>query len=139
MQIGSPVVHIDHGIGRYRGLKDVDIGEQANEFLHLEYANSASLYVPVSQLNCINRYCGSDPENAPLHVLGSERWNKEKTKAIKQVRDTAAKLLGLYAKRAAKKGYAFQFNQSEFEEFSNGFEYIETTDQKSAIQAVIRI
>ena len=138
LQIGSPVVHIDHGIGRYRGLKDVDIGEEANEFLHLEYANSANLYVPVSQLACINRYCGSDPENAPLHVLGSERWNKEKTKAVKQVRDTAAKLLGLYAKRAAKKGFSFQFNQSEFEEFSNGFEYIETTDQRAAIQAVVQ-
>ena len=104
-------MHIDHGIGRYRGLKDVDIGEEANEFLHLEYANSANLYVPVSQLACINRYCGSDPENAPLHVLGSERWNKEKTKAIKQVRDTAAKLLGLYAKRAAKKDIHFNLTR----------------------------
>ncbi len=138
LQIGAPVVHIDHGIGRYKGLKDVDVGEEVNEFLHLEYANSANLYVPVSQLASINRYCGSDPENAPLHVLGSERWNKEKTKAIKQVRDTAAKLLELYAERASKKGFSFQFNRSEFEEFSNGFEYIETKDQTAAIQAVIQ-
>ena len=138
LQVGSPVVHIDHGIGKYRGLKHVNLGDGENEFLHLEYANEATLYVPVSQLDKINRYCGADPDHAPIHILGSERWNKEKKKAVKQVRDTAAKLLELYAVRATKKGIKFNFDSQEFNTFCQGFQYIETTDQNAAIQSVIQ-
>ncbi|UUZ49114.1 hypothetical protein LP420_01145 [Massilia sp. B-10] len=101
LKIGDPVVHINHGIGRYMGLTSMDLGEGETEFLHLEYAKDTKLYVPVSQLHVISRYSGASPEDAPLHSLGSGQWEKAKRKAAEQVRDTAAELLNLYARRAA--------------------------------------
>ncbi|KAG0929292.1 hypothetical protein G6F31_017407 [Rhizopus arrhizus] len=101
LRAGDPVVHAQHGIGRYHGLVNMDMGEGEMEFLHLEYANGSTLYVPVSQLHVIARYSGADPEAAPLHQLGSGQWDKARRKAAKQVRDTAAELLALRLPKAS--------------------------------------
>jgi transcription-repair coupling factor (superfamily II helicase) len=134
---GDPVVHAQHGIGRYHGLMNMDMGEGEMEFLHLEYANGSTLYVPVSQLHLIARYSGVNPDDAPLHQLGSGQWDKARHKAAQQVRDTAAELLALYAQRAAREGYAFKLPLTDYEAFAEGFGFEETTDQAAAIQAVI--
>ncbi len=134
---GDPVVHSQHGIGRYLGLVTLDLGEGEMEFLHLEYEGGDKLYVPVSQLHAISRYTGAAPESAPLHRLGSGQWEKAKRKAARQVRDTAAKLLDLYAKRLAREGYAFPLRMQEYEAFSATFPFEETPDQTEAIQSVI--
>ncbi|GAA5233767.1 transcription-repair coupling factor [Verticiella sediminum] len=135
---GDPVVHAQHGIGRYHGLINMDLGEGDTEFLHLEYANGATLYVPVSQLHVIARYSGADPEAAPLHQLGSGQWEKARRKAAKQARDVAAELLNLYARRAAREGYAFKLPLSDYEAFAETFGFEETPDQAAAIHAVIQ-
>lgn len=133
---GAPVVHIDHGVGRYHGLVTLEIEGQAAEFLMLQYAEEAKLYVPVSSLHLIARYTGSDDALAPLHRLGSETWQKAKRKAAEQVRDVAAELLDIYARRAAREGYAFEDPQLDYETFSAGFPFEETPDQQAAIEAV---
>ncbi|WP_334106303.1 transcription-repair coupling factor [Methylobacillus sp.] len=133
----DPVVHEQHGVGRYRGLVNIDFGEGETEFLLLEYAGDDKLYVPVSQLFLISRYSGGPPESAPLHRLGSGHWEKAKKKALKQVRDTAAELLNLYAQRAARKGHSFKLGLQDYEAFAEGFPFEETEDQLSAIEAVI--
>ena len=133
----DPVVHEQHGVGRYRGLISLDFGEGQTEFLLLEYAGDDKLYVPVSQLFLISRYSGGPPESAPLHRLGSGNWEKAKKKALKQIRDTAAELLNLYAQRAARKGHAFTLSLHDYETFAEGFPFEETPDQLSAIEAVI--
>ncbi len=138
LRVGDPVVHVEHGIGRYLGLETMDLGEGATEFLRLEYANAASLYVPVAQLHLIGRYSGADPDAAPLHQLGGADWDKARKKAAKQVRDTAAELLNLYALRAARKGHAFEFSQHDYEAFAEGFGFEETPDQQAAIDAVLK-
>ncbi len=137
LRIGDPVVHEAHGIGRYRGLAHMDYGDGDTEFLHLEYAEGATLYVPVAQLHLISRYSGADPEAVNLHRLGSGQWEKAKKKAALQVRDTAAELLALYAQRAARAGHAFNFEQHDLEAFADGFGFEETPDQKAAIDAVV--
>ncbi|WP_425317234.1 transcription-repair coupling factor [Stutzerimonas chloritidismutans] len=133
---GSPVVHIDHGVGRYQGLVTLEIEGQAQEFLLLQYAEDAKLYVPVASLHLIARYTGSDDALAPLHRLGSETWQKAKRKAAEQVRDVAAELLDIYARRAAREGYAFKDPQVDYETFAAGFPFEETPDQQAAIDAV---
>jgi transcription-repair coupling factor (superfamily II helicase) len=137
LKIGDPVVHVNHGIGRYMGLISMDLGEGEAEFLHLEYAKDTKLYVPVSQLHVISRYSGASPEDAPLHVLGSGQWEKAKKKAAQQIRDTAAELLNLYARRAARQGHAFQYSGRDYEAFAESFGFEETPDQSAAINAVI--
>ena len=142
LKIGDPVVHAEHGIGRYQGLvllnlappKEAPIFE---EFLHLQYAGDATLYVPVQQLQMVTRYAGSDPDSAPLHQLGSGQWDKAKRKAAQQIRDTAAELLGLYAARAIRKGHAFEFSAHDYAAFAESFGFEETPDQANAIAAVI--
>ncbi len=138
LKIGDPVVHINHGIGRYMGLLSMDLGEGETEFLHLEYAKDTKLYVPVSQLHVISRYSGASPEDAPLHSLGSGQWEKAKRKAAQQVRDTAAELLNLYARRALRQGHAFEYSAHDYEAFSESFGFEETVDQAAAINAVIQ-
>lgn len=130
------MVHIDHGVGRYLGLATLEIDGQAAEFLTLEYAENAKLYVPVANLHLIARYTGSDDALAPLHRLGSEAWQKAKRKAAEQVRDVAAELLDIYARRAARKGYAFADPSADYATFSAGFPFEETPDQQAAIEAV---
>ncbi|NKI69664.1 transcription-repair coupling factor [Collimonas pratensis] len=138
LKIGDPVVHINHGIGRYMGLLSMDLGEGETEFLHLEYAKDTKLYVPVSQLHVISRYSGASPEDAPLHALGSGQWEKAKRRAAQQVRDTAAELLNLYARRALRQGHAFEYSAHDYEAFSESFGFEETADQAAAINAVIK-
>ena len=137
LKVGDPVVHESHGIGRYLGLLHMDFGEGDTEFLHLEYANGAKLYVPVAQLQVISRYSGADPESIQLHTLGSGQWEKAKKKAAEQVHDTAAELLHLYAQRALREGHKFSFKQHDLEAFADGFGFEETPDQQTAINAVI--
>ncbi len=134
---GDPVVHAQHGIGRYCGLIEMDLGEGLMELLHLAYANGSTLYVPVAQLHVIARYSGSDPDHAPLHQLGSGQWDKARRKAAKQVRDAAAELLALYAQRAAREGYRFKLPVNDYHAFAEGFGFEETPDQAAAIEAVI--
>jgi transcription-repair coupling factor (superfamily II helicase) len=145
LNIGDPVVHSAHGIGRYRGLVNLDLGEKNSdgspaqqEFLHLEYADNATLYVPVSQLHQIGRYTGVSAAEAPLHKLGSGQWEKAKRKAAEQVRDTAAELLNIYARRAARQGHPFRYSPNDYETFANDFGFEETPDQRAAIHAVIQ-
>jgi transcription-repair coupling factor (superfamily II helicase) len=138
LKIGDPVVHINHGIGRYHGLISMDLGEGETEFLHLEYAKETKLYVPVSQLHVISRYSGAAPEDAPLHALGSGQWDKAKRKAAEQIRDTAAELLNLYARRALRQGHAFQYSAHDYEAFAESFGFEETPDQAAAINCVIQ-
>ncbi len=145
LAIGDPVVHAAHGIGRYRGLVHLDLGQvQANgepelqEFLHLQYADNATLYVPVSQLQLISRYTGVSAEEAPLHRLGSGQWEKAKRRAAEQVRDAAAELLNIYARRATREGYPFRYSANDYEVFANDFGFEETADQRAAIHAVIQ-
>ncbi len=138
LKVGDPVVHINHGIGRYQGLVNIDLGEGASEFLHLEYADKATLYVPVAQLHLISRYTGVSAEEAPLHKLGSAQWDKARRKAAEQVRDTAAELLNLYARRAAREGFAHRFSPHDYEAFATSFGFEETADQRAAIHAVIQ-
>ncbi|WP_425915567.1 transcription-repair coupling factor [Pseudomonas sp. GWSMS-1] len=133
---GAPVVHIDHGVGRYLGLVTMEFDGQAAEFLALMYAEEAKLYVPVASLHLIARYTGSDDALAPLHRLGSEIWQKAKRKAAEQVRDVAAELLDVYARRAAREGYAFADPKADYSTFSAGFPFEETPDQQAAIEAV---
>ena len=138
VRIGDPVVHEQHGIGRYLGLVTMDLGEGPAEFLQLVYANDAKLYVPVANLHLIGRYSGASPEAAPLHELGSGQWDKAKKRAARQAHDTAAELLNLYAQRAARKGHAFGFKPHDYEAFADGFGFEETPDQQAAIEAVIK-
>ncbi|MES2325289.1 MAG: transcription-repair coupling factor [Pseudomonadota bacterium] len=138
LKIGDPVVHINHGIGRYMGLTSMDLGEGETEFLHLEYAKDTKLYVPVSQLHVISRYSGASPEDAPLHSLGSGQWEKTKRKAAEQVRDTAAELLNLYARRALRKGHSFEYSAHDYQNFADSFGFEETPDQAEAINNVIK-
>ena len=137
VKVGDPVVHEQHGIGRYVGLQSMDLGEGETEFLTLEYAGSDKLYVPVSNLYLISRYSGAAPEQAPLHTLGSGQWEKAKRKAAAQVRDTAAELLNIYAQRASRKGHAFTLKQHDYEAFAETFPFEETADQAAAITATI--
>ncbi|MDZ4254024.1 MAG: transcription-repair coupling factor [Sulfuritalea sp.] len=137
LKVGDPVVHENHGIGRYLGLVHMDFSEGDTEFLHLEYANGAKLYVPVAQLQVISRYSGADPDSIQLHTLGSGQWEKARKKAAEQVHDTAAELLHLYAQRAAREGHQFVFKQHDLEAFADGFGFEETPDQQTAINAVI--
>ncbi|WPC68192.1 transcription-repair coupling factor [Rhodoferax ferrireducens] len=145
LNIGDPVVHSAHGIGRYHGLINLDLGNkqtngepEVQEFLHLEYADKATLYVPVSQLQLISRYTGVAADEAPLHKLGSGQWDKAKRKAAEQVRDSAAELLNIYARRALREGHAFRYSAGDYEIFANDFGFEETADQSAAIHAVIQ-
>jgi transcription-repair coupling factor (superfamily II helicase) len=141
VKVGDPVVHESHGIGRYIGLVTLNFGEgligQLSEFLTLEYAGGDKLYVPVSSLQLVSRYSGAPAEAAPLHQLGSGQWEKAKSKAAKQVRDTAAELLALYARRALRQGHAFQVKGHDYDAFGEGFPFEETPDQAAAINAVL--
>ncbi len=137
LSIGAPVVHIDHGVGRYQGLQTINVDNQTDEFLVLEYADAAKLYVPVASLHLIGRYSGASDESAPLHKLGTEQWSKARRKAAEKVRDSAAELLDIYARRAARKGFSFECTDDEYLRFAASFPFEETPDQANAINAVV--
>lgn len=136
LQINDPVVHIDHGVGRYRGLQTLKVGDQIGEFLMLEYQDEAKLYVPVSSLHLISRYTGADPEQTPINKLGTDAWSRAKRRAAEKVRDVAAELLDLYAKRAARSGHAYEVHKEQYAAFSAAFPFEETPDQLQAIDQV---
>jgi transcription-repair coupling factor (superfamily II helicase) len=138
LRLNAPVVHIDHGVGRYLGLTNLEIDGQETELLTLGYANDAKLYVPVSSLQLISRYTGADEDTAPLHKLGTDKWSIAKQKAAEKARDTAAELLEIYAKREARVGHAFAKPDDQYELFSAGFPFEETPDQQMAINAVMQ-
>ena len=137
LKIGDPVVHEDHGVGRYLGLQTLDIGDGSTEFLALEYADKDKLYIPVLALHLISRYTGTDPENAPLHKLGGEAWEKAKRRALEKAHDAAAELLEIYALRAARAGHAFPPPDEHYQSFAGAFPFEETPDQERAIQEVL--
>ncbi|MCO8079806.1 transcription-repair coupling factor [Acinetobacter lwoffii] len=138
LTMGAPVVHIDYGVGRYAGLVTLSIDDQDHEFLQLDYADAAKVYVPVTNLHLISRYSGGDPDLAPLHKLGTDAWNKAKRKALEQIHDVAAELLHIQARRASKPGISFEVDQSLYMQFASGFAYEETPDQANAIEATLQ-
>jgi len=137
LSIGAPVVHIDHGVGRYGGLVTLEIDKQTHEFVQLDYAENAKVYVPVANLQLISRYSGGDPDHAPLHKLGTDTWNKAKRKALEKIHDVAAELLHIQARRQAREGNAFAVDEHAYDLFSSQFSFEETPDQANAIVATI--
>ncbi|MDF1817494.1 MAG: transcription-repair coupling factor [Immundisolibacteraceae bacterium] len=136
LRIGDPVVHVDHGVGRYQGLQVMEVGGSGGEFLCLEYAESSRIYVPVAKLNMIHRFAGSAGSNPPLHKLGNAQWTKARKKAQEKAHDAAAELLEIYARRAARKGFAYPLDQADYENFGNSFPYETTPDQSRTITEV---
>ena len=137
LRVDDPVVHLEHGIGRYRGLQSITTDGQTTEFLTLEYANQARLYVPVASLHLVSRYSGGDRDSAPLNTLGNDQWQKTRRKVAEKIRDVAAELLDIHARRQARKGFSYQFDQAGYDRFCAGFAFEETPDQQTAIAAVI--
>ncbi|VAX12774.1 Transcription-repair coupling factor [hydrothermal vent metagenome] len=137
LTVGAPVVHEEHGVGRYLGLQTLDIANQTTEFLSLEYAANDKLYVPVSSLHLISRYTGADPEHAPLHRLGSGQWERAKRRANERVRDVAAELLDIYARREARSGFSYPLDETQYRAFSASFPFEETPDQQTSIDKVL--
>ena len=137
LSVGAPIVHVDHGVGRYQGLVSMELGGMAGEFLVIEYAKGDKLYVPVAQLGLVSRYSGTAPELAPLHSLGGDAWERARRKAAEKVRDVAAELLAIYAQREARGGESLPIDRQLVEEFGSSFPFEETPDQLQAIEAVL--
>lgn len=137
LAIGAPIVHVDHGVGRYLGLVSLDVGDMPGEFLAIEYAKGDKLYVPVAQLSLVSRYTGAAPELAPLHSLGGDAWERAKKRAAEKVRDAAAELLAIHAQRAARAGVSFKIDRVMLAQFADGFPFEETPDQQATIDAVL--
>lgn len=138
LKVGDPVVHTEQGVGRYQGLQTIQVGDVIDEYLVLEYADKNKLYVPVANLNAINRYAGRDADHAPLHKLGTDQWENAKEKAAKRAYDVAAELLEIYAKRATHKAHVFKKPDAQYQKFSDDFPFEETPDQENAIADVIQ-
>lgn len=137
LEEGSPVVHAEYGVGRYLGLITLEAGGIEAEFLHLQYADGDKLYVPVHALELISRYTGASPDNAPLHRLGSDQWEKARKRAIRKIRDVAAELLDIYARRAARPGHRFRWPESDYRSFEAGFPFELTEDQAHTVADVL--
>ncbi|MGS0728569.1 CarD family transcriptional regulator, partial [Shewanella sp. 0m-11] len=137
LKVGQPIVHLDHGVARYQGLETLDTGGLVAEYLVLEYSGGDKLYVPVSSLHLISRYSVGPDEEASLNKLGNETWAKAKKKAVEKIRDVAAELLDVYARRQARPGEACHIDQEEYAQFANSFPYEETVDQETSINAVL--
>ena len=137
LEDGSPVVHAEYGVGRYQGLTTLDAGGITAEFLQLEYADGDKLYVPVHALELISRYTGASADNAPLHRLGSDQWAKARKRAIRKIRDVAAELLDIYARRAARPGHRFRWPETDYRAFEGDFPFEPTEDQERTIDEVL--
>ena len=127
----------DHGVGHYKGLEMIDLGDDTNEFVTVEYQDGANLYIPVTNLGVLSRYAGGDPDSVSAHKLGTDRWSKAKQKAAEEIRDKAAELLDIYATRAAKEGYAHHIDEPQYDRFAEGFPFELTPDQETSIEAVL--
>ncbi|UGB39228.1 transcription-repair coupling factor [Frateuria soli] len=138
LSVGAPIVHVDHGVGRYQGLVSMELGGMEGEFLVIEYAKGDKLYVPVAQLGLVSRYSGTAPELAPLHSLGGDAWERARRKAAEKVRDVAAELLAIYAQREARGGESISIDRGMVEAFGASFPFEETPDQEQAIDAVLQ-
>jgi transcription-repair coupling factor (superfamily II helicase) len=138
LHIGDPVVHVEHGIGRYLGLQTITLGDSAADYLALEYADAAKLYVPIASLHLVGRYFGADAENVNYDRLGSKQWEKSKRKALEKIRDVAAELLDIYARRAVRPGFAFSVPDTQYQKFASNFPFETTPDQQAAIDNVIK-
>ncbi len=138
LHVDDPIVHLEHGVGRYRGLQTITTEGETTEFLTLEYANQAKLYVPVSALHLISRYSGGDQDSAPLNTLGTEQWQKTKRKAAEKIHDVAAELLEVYAAREAREGFQYTTAVDDYQKFAASFPFEETIDQETAIAAVMQ-
>ncbi len=137
IEINSPVVHDEYGVGRYKGLINMDIEGIQTELIKLEYANEDILYIPVTSINLIKKYSGHTGLNIPLHNLGTDYWAKIKNKARRKVNDIAVELLEIESRRLACKGFKFIKKEDEYNKFKDDFPYLETTDQYNAIEDVI--
>lgn len=137
LKVDQAIVHIEHGVGRYKGLETIDAGGLTSEFVTIEYANEAKLYVPVGNLHLLSRYTGGESDSAPLNKLGSDAWEKARKKAAEKIKDVAAELLDIYAQREAKPGYKYELERDGWRQFSASFPFEETEDQQSAINAVV--
>ncbi len=137
LHLDDAVVHVEHGVGRYRGLTTITTDGQNAEFLTIEYAGQSKLYVPVTDLHLVGRFSGMSQDDAPLHTLGTEHWQRAKRKAAEKIRDVAAELLEIHARREAGKGFAYRSEAPEYDRFAAGFPFEETADQQTAIDAVI--
>ena len=137
LEINAPVVHEEHGVGRYLGLETLRVGEIETEYLAIEYAGNDKLYVPVASLALVSRYTGASPEHAPLHKLGSEQWERARRKATRRIHDVAVELLDIYARRAARKGHAYSGPGEEYAAFAADFPFEETPDQEETINVVL--
>jgi len=137
LRVGDPVVHEEHGVGRYLGLQTLDVGDGPNEFLTLEYAGGDKLYIPVFALHYISRYTGTSPESAPLHRLGGDAWEKAKNRARQKAHDAAVEILELQAIRSARQGHAFPLRDEHYVAFADAFPFEETPDQERAIEEVL--
>ncbi len=138
LNVNSPVVHEDYGVGRYLGLEVLTVGDIQNEFIKIEYRDGDKLYIPVGSLDLISRYSGSDPEHAPLHKLGTDQWEKARRKAGEKIRDVAAELLEIHAKRALRRGHSFVIDEDAYNSFVHSFPFEETVDQSNAVDAVLK-
>ena len=134
---GAPVVHEEYGVGRYLGLMPMEVGGQPGEFLVLEYRDGDRIYVPVHALHLVSRYTGAAPEHAPLHKLGTDQWARARRRAAEQIRDVAAELLDLHARRKAQPGLALPLPELEYQAFASAFPFEETADQGQAIRQVL--
>ncbi len=137
LTLGAPIVHASYGVGRYAGLLPMQIADQPGEFMAIEYAGGDRIYVPVTSLHLVSRYTGADADSAPLHKLGTEQWARARRRASQQVRDVAADLLDLYARRQAKQGICLKVDPHELQAFAASFPFEETADQAEAIQSVL--
>jgi transcription-repair coupling factor (superfamily II helicase) len=138
LQVGDYVVHVEHGIGQYQGLKEINQGDGNAEFMLLEYAEGARLYVPLTRLDLIQKYRSSEGAKPVLNHLGTATWNKTKARVRKAMKDMADELLKLYAERKTARGHAFPTTNQWQREFEDAFEFNETDDQAQAIADVTR-
>jgi transcription-repair coupling factor (superfamily II helicase) len=138
LQVGDYVVHVEHGIGQYLGLKEINQGNGAAEFMVLEYADAARLYVPLTRLDLVQKYRSAEGAKPVLNHLGSQAWGKTKARVRKAMKDMTDELVKLYAQRQAARGHVYPPDTEWMKEFEDSFEYNETEDQAQAIADVKR-
>jgi len=138
LQVGDYVVHVEHGIGQYQGLKEINQGDGNAEFMLLEYADGARLYVPLTRLDLIQKYRSQEGAKPALSHLGTQAWAKTKARVRKAMKDMTEELLKLYAERKTATGHAYPSGNEFVREFEDTFEFNETEDQAQAITDVMR-